>query len=65
MSVTITFSGRPAPVLPHVDLPALMRALRPWLTPILVATAEAAGLGPFAPVLVGVAVQAALADRRA
>jgi hypothetical protein len=60
MSLTLTISGVPDAIAADVDLAAVARALRPLLAPALIGAAELAGLAPVVPVLVSIAVRAAL-----
>ena len=60
MSLTLTISGVPDKVAANIDLAAVARTLRPLLAPALLGAAELAGLAPMAPVLVSIAVKAAL-----
>jgi len=65
MTLALTISGVPAVAVENIDLAAVARALRPLLAPALTGVAELAGLGPVAPVLVSIAVKAALVSRPA
>ena len=58
MPVTITVPTITIPAAARLDLPGVAKALRPLLAPTLLVLGDAVGLGPFAPVLLGMAVKA-------